>query len=120
MKAVLSLLLLVSALVVRGTEEGVLRFWWNRGDVVLSLYDGGGNPGWSDGVWSSSGLGAHYAWHKQELWKGRAAWYAGIGRRAGRAGASNRDCSGCAHGLLLMRTLGTIPDFSREMPFVFD
>ena len=65
MKAVLSLLLLVSALVVRGTEEGVLRFWWNRG--------------WSDGVWSSSGLGAHYAWHKQELWKGRAAWYAGIG-----------------------------------------
>lgn len=52
---------------------------YSSGDEVLSLYDGGGNPGWSDGIWSSSGLGARYAWQKQELWKGRAAWYAGIG-----------------------------------------
>ncbi len=52
---------------------------YSSGDEVLSLYDGGGNPGWSDGVWSSAAIGARYAWQKQELWKGRGAWYAGIG-----------------------------------------
>lgn len=52
---------------------------YSSGDEVLSLYSGGGNPGWSDGVWSSGDLGSRYAWHKQELWKGRAAWYAAVG-----------------------------------------
>ena len=75
-----------------GTDRGKLT-WKNRfplvapklfnmyssGDEVLNLYSGNGNPGWSDGVWSSSDLGARYSWHKQELWKGRAAWYAAVG-----------------------------------------
>ena len=52
---------------------------YSSGDEVLSLYTDGGNPGWSDGLWSSGDLGARYSWHKQELWKGRAAWYAAVG-----------------------------------------
>ena len=52
---------------------------YSSGDEVLSLYEGAGNPGWSDGIWSSGSFGARYSWQKQELWKGRAAWYAGIG-----------------------------------------
>ena len=55
---------------------------YSSGDEVLSLYPGDGNPGWSDGLWSSGTLGARYAWQKQELWKGRAAWYAGVGTTA--------------------------------------
>lgn len=55
---------------------------YSSGDEVLSLYSGDGNPGWSDGLWSSGALGARYAWQKQELWKGRAAWYAGVGTTA--------------------------------------
>lgn len=52
---------------------------YSSGDEVLGLYPGNGNPGWSDGIWSSSNFGARYSWQKQELWKGRAAWYAGVG-----------------------------------------
>lgn len=52
---------------------------YSSGDEVLSLYDGGGNPGWSDGLWSSSTIGARYSWQKQELWKGRAGFLSRIG-----------------------------------------
>lgn len=51
---------------------------YSSGDEVLSIY-GGGNPGWSDGVWSSGALGARYSWQKQELWKGRAGLLARVG-----------------------------------------
>lgn len=50
---------------------------YSSGDEVLDLYPGNGNPGWSDGVWSSSGLGARFSWQKQELWKGRK-WLLGF------------------------------------------
>lgn len=50
---------------------------YSSGDEVLDLYPGNENPGWSDGVWSSSGLGARYSWQKQELWKGRK-WLLGF------------------------------------------
>lgn len=52
---------------------------YSSGDEVLSLYAEGGNPGWSDGLWSSGALGARYSWQKQELWKGRAGFLARIG-----------------------------------------
>lgn len=53
--------------------------FYSSGDEVLEIYADKHNPGVGDGLGSPSGKGKRYAWHKQELWKGRYRWYAFAG-----------------------------------------
>ena len=53
--------------------------FYSSGDEVLEIFTAEHNPGVTDGLDSPSGKGKRYAWHKQELWKGRHRWYAFAG-----------------------------------------
>ena len=45
--------------------------FYSSGDEVLELYPHSQNPAWYNGVSPSGNWGDRYAWHKQEIWKGR-------------------------------------------------
>ena len=45
--------------------------FYSSGDEVLELYPHSQNPSWYNGVSPSGNWGERYAWHKQEIWKGR-------------------------------------------------
>ena len=45
--------------------------FYSSGDEVLELYADAHNPEWYNGFSPSGNWGERYAWHKQELWKGR-------------------------------------------------
>ena len=45
--------------------------FYSTGDEVLELYPHSQNPSWYNGVSPSGNWGERYAWHKQEIWKGR-------------------------------------------------
>ena len=47
--------------------------FFSSGDEVLEIYSLAHNPSYYNGVSPSGNWGDRYAWHKQELWKGRAS-----------------------------------------------
>ena len=53
--------------------------FYSSGDEVLELYPHSQNPAWYNGVSPSGNWGERYAWHKQEIWKGRKSLLGFIG-----------------------------------------